>query len=114
MAESIRLEQQELDYIAEVQQVSQNIVVEYGNIELSRKALDARMDRADEALETLRQNERDLIASLENKYGSGTLDLQQGIFTPSDDAPAPSPTVVTEEEEVEEEAVEESAADEEE
>ena len=82
MAESIKLEQEELQRIAQIQQVSQNIVIEYGNIELGRKALEARAQRADEALEALRLNEQELAQTLEEKYGKGTINLDEGIFIP--------------------------------
>lgn len=79
--ESIKLEQEELQQIAQIQQVSQNITMEYGNIELSKKALQARVERADEALEALRENEQELAKALEEKYGQGSVNLQEGTFT---------------------------------
>ena len=81
--ESIKLEQEELQKIAQIQQVSQNITMEYGNIELAKKALQARVDRVDEALETLRFDERELMKSLEEKYGVGYVNLQEGTFESS-------------------------------
>ena len=81
--ESIKLEQEELQQIAQIQQVSQNITMEYGNIELAKKALQARVDRVDEALETLRFDERELMKSLEEKYGVGYVNLQEGTFESS-------------------------------
>ena len=97
MAESIKLEQEELQQIAQIQQVSQNIVIEYGNIELGRKALEARAQRADEALEALRGNEQELATTLEEKYGRGSINLQDGTFLP-----APVEEVQDEEESTEE------------
>lgn len=83
MAKTIKLEQEELQKIAQIQQVSQNITMEYGNIELAKKALQARVDRVDEALETLRFDERELMKSLEEKYGAGYVNLQEGTFESS-------------------------------
>jgi allophanate hydrolase subunit 1 len=83
MAKTIKLEQEELQKIAQIQQVSQNITMEYGNIELAKKALQARVDRVDEALETLRFDERELMKSLEEKYGVGYVNLQEGTFESS-------------------------------
>lgn len=98
MTDTIKLEQEELQQIAQIQQVSQNITMEYGNIELARKALHSRTERADEALEALRQNEKELAESLEAKYGRGSINLQEGTFIP-----------FLEEESVEEESVEEES-----
>ena len=83
MAKTIKLEQEELQKIAQIQQVSQNITMEYGNIELAKKALQARVDRVDEALETFRFDERELMKSLEEKYGVGYVNLQEGTFESS-------------------------------
>lgn len=80
--EPIQLEQEELQQIAQIQQVSQNITMEYGNIELAKKAVAARTQRADEALEALRENEQELAKSLEEKYGQGSINLQEGTFVP--------------------------------
>ena len=81
--EPIKLEQEELDQIAQIQQVSANITMEYGNIELAKKAIHARTQRADEALEALRGNEQELAKSLEEKYGQGSINLQDGTFIPA-------------------------------
>ena len=95
--EPIKLEQEELQQIAQIQQVSQNITMEYGNIELAKKAIHARTQRADEALEALRGNEQELAKSLEEKYGQGSINLQDGTFLP-----APVEEVHDEEESTEE------------
>lgn len=80
--ESVKLEQEELQRIAQIQQVSQNITMEYGNIELAKKALQARAERADDALEALQENEKELVKALEEKYGQGSINLQEGTFVP--------------------------------
>ena len=98
MAEPIKLAQEELQQIAQIQQVSQNITMEYGNIELAKKAIQARTQRADEALEALRQNEQALAKSLEEKYGQGSINLQQGTFEAFETEDAPVEEEVSEEE----------------
>ena len=98
--EPIKLEQEELQQIAQIQQVSQNITMEYGNIELTKKALAARTQRADEALEALRENEQELAKTLEEKYGQGSINLQEGTFVPFE----------AEGDQAEEEATEEESA----
>ena len=80
--EPIKLEQEELQQINQIQQVSQNIVIEYGNIELARKALESRTDKADNALNALREKEQEIVRNLEEKYGQGSINLQDGTFIP--------------------------------
>lgn len=80
--EPIKLEQEEIQQITQIQQVSQNIVIEYGNIELARKALESRTEKADNALNALREKEQEIARSLEEKYGQGSINLQEGTFIP--------------------------------
>lgn len=80
--EPIKLEQEELQQIAQIQQVSRNIVMEYGNIELARKALESRVEQADTALKNLQETEQEIAKSLQEKYGQGSINLQEGTFIP--------------------------------
>ena len=104
MADPITLEQEELQRIASIQQVSQNITFEFGSIELAKRALEAREGRANEALDALKASENELVQSLSEKYGDGSINLQDGTFEPSPQMTVPaSPAVedVTEEESAE-------------
>ncbi len=96
MAAPITLEQEELQRIASIQQVSQNITFEFGSIELAKRALEAREDRADEALEALKISENELVQSLSEKYGDGSINLQDGTFEPSPQMTVPASPAVQE------------------
>ena len=74
---------------------------EYGNIELAKKAVAARTDRADEALEALRENEQELAKSLEEKYGRGSINLEDGTFLPFEEEGDQAEEESTEEESAE-------------
>ena len=67
------LEQEELQRIASIQQVSQNITFEFGSIELAKRALEAREGRANDALDALKVSENELVQSLSEKYGDWIL-----------------------------------------
>lgn len=82
MAEPIKLEQEELQQIAQIQQVTQNIIREYGSIELNQKALDERKKKADDAYYSLIQAERNIAKELEEKYGKGSVNVDEGTFLP--------------------------------
>lgn len=82
MAEPIKLEQEELQQIAQIQQVTQNIIREYGSIELNQKALDERKKKADDAYYSLIQAERNIVKELEEKYGKGSVNVEEGTFLP--------------------------------
>ena len=83
MAEkAVKLDQEELQVLVQLQQLTQNIVVEYGNIEMIRKNLEVRSQKADEALKSLREKELEVANSLQEKYGQGSINLEDGIFIP--------------------------------
>lgn len=82
MAEQIKLQEEELQQITQIQQVSRNITMEYGNIELARKALESRVKQADSALKDLKETEQEVAKSLQEKYGQGSINLEQGTFIP--------------------------------
>jgi len=55
-------------------------------LEQQSDALEARTTEVEQEYEGVQQEERDLVAKLNEKYGPGSLDPQTGVFTP---APAP-------------------------
>lgn len=82
MSETVKLTQEELQKLGEIQQVMQNITFEYGNIELTRKALEDRVTRVDQALAQIREQEQSFAKEIEEKYGRGSINLQDGTFLP--------------------------------
>ena len=97
-----KLTQDELNQLQELQQKNAALVQELGSISLAEINLDGRKEKAEEFLAELKQAETDLVKSLEDTYGVGSIDLQAGEFIPapkSEEAPA--------EAEVEPEVVEE-------
>ncbi len=56
------------------------------------EALEARQVELETEYEAVQQQERDLVAKLNEKYGPGQLDPQTGVFTPAE-APAEAPVV---------------------
>ena len=108
MADPITLEQVELQRIAQIQQVSQNITFEFGSIELAKRSLDEREERANNALISLKASETELVKSLSEKYGDGSINLQNGTFVPSPQMTVPASPAV---EEVTEDVSEEESAE---
>ena len=80
--EPIKLEQEELQKITEVQQTTQNVLKEYGSIQLSQNALNDRKKKADDAYYSILQAETEIAKELEDKYGKGSVNLTEGIFIP--------------------------------
>ena len=49
-------------------------------------ALEARKTEVEQEYEGVQQQERDLVAQLNEKYGPGSLNPETGVFTPSGEA----------------------------
>ena len=89
-----KLTQEELQTIADLQSKNSAVVSELGQIELARMSVSARRANAENFLAELRKAEEELANSLNEKYGAGTIDLQNGEFVP---APQPAAPAVEEE-----------------
>jgi len=84
MAEKVNLDKQEIESITQIQQLTQKLVIEYGNIELAKKVLETRKDKADTLAKSLREKEVQLVQQLQNKYGQGSINLEEGTFLPAE------------------------------
>jgi hypothetical protein len=80
--ENKKLTKEELQQIETVQQKSQAVVQELGQIELLKLSLKSRREGALAFLEELKQEEKALAEALETAYGKGSIDLEKGEFTP--------------------------------
>ena len=91
--ENQKLTQEELQQIADLQNKNRAIVSEFGEIELVKLNVEARVENAKKFLAELRQAEQDFGKELSEKYGDGTIDLQSGEFVPApkEEAPAEEP-----------------------
>lgn len=83
--ETKKLTQEEMSQIETIKQESQALIQELGQIELLRLDLKSRKDNALTFLEELKQKERELAQALETAYGKGTINLDKGEFTPSEE-----------------------------
>jgi hypothetical protein len=83
--ETKKLTQEEMSQIETIKQESQALIQELGQIELLRLDLKSRKDNALTFLEELKQKERELAQALETAYGKGTINLDRGEFTPSEE-----------------------------
>jgi hypothetical protein len=80
--ETKKLSKEELKQIQEIQNKSQAITVELGQIELLKIQLKSRRANAEEFLKELGQDEKTLAEALETAYGKGSINLEKGEFTP--------------------------------
>lgn len=81
--ETKQLLQEELQQLKAIQEKSQAVVAELGQIELMRLQLNNRRQNAEEFLKELEQEEKTLSEFLEQKYGKVLVNIETGGITAS-------------------------------
>jgi len=81
MSGQIKLPQEELDFVKQLQTDQQNLVTQFGTIEYQIQLLELQKEQLIESLNELRERELTTGNKLTKKYGNGTLDLESGTFT---------------------------------
>ena len=89
-----KLTREELEKLQEIQQKNQALVSELGQIGLAQLNIDKRQENAEAYLEQLRKDESEFAKELEDKYGTGSIDLEKGEFIPAE-KPAEAPATET-------------------
>ena len=83
MADAIKFTEDELKSLQTLQGTYQQITLAYGQLSISRLALEEREAGIKKALLDTKEKENDLAKSLTEKYGKGTLNIETGEFTPT-------------------------------
>ena len=81
--ENQKLTTEEIHRILKVQQDTNDIVVELGQVELALYNLQIRKEGIKLRLDELRKEELSLGQELTNKYGDGSINLDSGEFIPT-------------------------------
>ena len=81
--ETKKLQQEELQQLISLQQKNQDIIMEFGQIEVLKLEIQDRVQIAKQYLAQVREQEKTLVQSLQSVYGEGTIDLDKGEFIPS-------------------------------
>ena len=85
----VKFTDEELQSLQELQNTYASISTQFGQLKVSRMNLERQMENVDDAENQLEQNweenrqtESDLVKSLNEKYGAGTLNPTTGEFIP--------------------------------
>lgn len=76
-----QLSQEELEQVRSIQEKHQNILLEFGQIELLKLELKDRKDNVVAYLEQVKEEEKTLSEFLEQKYGKVSINLETGEIT---------------------------------
>ena len=90
MSENKKFTQDELAKIVELRESNSQKISEFGQVELEILLTNQRMDALQDAKQKLQEEyvglqdkEKELVKELNDKYGSGTVDLDSGEFIPT-------------------------------
>lgn len=82
--ETKQLSQEVINQIKLIQQKNQAIEIELGQIELVKLAVKQRRLNAEQYLAELKDEETTLGEFLQKEYGNGTINIEEGVFVPSE------------------------------
>lgn len=80
-----KLSEKEIKDIKTLQQNSENLQKELGQITLMKYQLEEREEKAKDFRNKLVTEEKELSEKLQRLYGDGSIDLENGYFVSSDD-----------------------------
>jgi hypothetical protein len=81
--ENTKLTQEEIQQLQEIQQQNQSLALEFGNLEISKIQIENRYDELVKIYSQLKTRENEIGKTLSEKYGNGTIDLDNGEFIPN-------------------------------
>ena len=76
--------QEEINSLKGFQTRLDNIITQFGKINLSRIKLDEQENLLKDEVKKIENEERELRQKLSDKYGRGSLDIETGTFTPAE------------------------------
>ena len=83
MSNSITFTEDELENLKDLQSQYQTVIYQWGQLQVEHKLLNDKKLEIESIYDSLRQREKEIMDSLNSKYGDGTLDLDSGTFTPN-------------------------------
>ena len=93
MAEEVKFTEDEMTQINELQREYVNIQNAFGQLSVNRIRLNQQIEELDGAEDNLQKDfvnaqtkEKEFIDQINKKYGDGNLDINTGIFTPSENS----------------------------
>ena len=79
----IKFTQEEINSITELQNKTQSVVFQLGQLKLSEMQLESRLEELKQNLTSIETEETSLADTFSNKYGIGSLNIETGEFTPT-------------------------------
>lgn len=83
MSNEIKFTDQELNDLKTLQSEYQKVIYSWGQLQIEKRILKTKEEEIDSIYSSLNRKEKDLLDSLNQKYGDGSLNLENGTFTPN-------------------------------
>ena len=77
-----KLTKKEIDALKEIQQKNNAIVAEFGNLRIAKLQLEAKETELVKFFNDLKEEESKMGKTLSEKYGTGTINIENGEFMP--------------------------------
>ena len=81
--ENTKLTVEEIEKLQEIQQKNAAVATELGNLEITKLQVEARKAEVVEFFNKLKEDEQAFGKELSEKYGNGSIDLENGEFIPA-------------------------------
>jgi hypothetical protein len=81
MENVIKLKDSEILQIKNLQDQQDSLINSFGQLEYQIQLLELQKKGLLELLESIRTKEKDLAQELTQKYGNGTINIEEGVFT---------------------------------
>ena len=78
-----KLTSEEIEKLQEIQQKNAAVATELGNLEITKLQLEARKGDVIKFYNDLKEEEQTFGKELSDKYGNGSIDLENGEFIPT-------------------------------
>ena len=81
MSTPTNLDPSELQSLKELQQEQTSLITNFGQVEFQIQLLEIQKEKLIEDLEKIKAKETTLAGSLEEKYGQGVINIEEGTLT---------------------------------
>jgi stress response protein YsnF len=78
--ETIKLTQDEINTLSSFQKQNEELIINFGQIEMSIQNLEIQKERLKQELTNLKNLEFQIGKDLQNKYGDGNINIETGEF----------------------------------
>jgi hypothetical protein len=82
--ETIKLTQEEIDTLKSIQEANNNLMVNFGQLEMTFQSLQLQKESLVGKLANLKNKETEIGTQLQEKYGNGNINIETGEFTKID------------------------------